>query len=329
MSKKEFIINLPDKKNNTSLKTKSVFVFDSCSLLSLYSFTDKERSNFLFNLKKLADENRIWLPYQFLEEFEMHRLEKIQEQHEAYTKFKNIVDIQFKNIIQDQSMKDFGNHKFLKKYKENYIKRVKNVNKEIVEELNKAKSEHPDWRFTDPVKKVLMKCFDGKIGDPYSDERYEEIFSIGLERYSKFIPPGYKDANKNRTDITKKKQYGDLIAWFQIMDYAKNHKKPIVIVTDDMKEDWWNKQSGRSFGPRVELMYEIYDYAGTYLEMFSMEKFLNFARKELEFTVRDTLLEKVKRVESKENFSNTPIASDESGLGTGNIIDLGTPNEHE
>lgn len=320
MDKKEFIIELPDKKGAGNLKVKGIFVFDSCSLLSVYSFTDKERGSFLSNLKKLADENRIWLPYQFLEEFEIHRLEKIQEQHEAYTKFKNIVDAQFKLIYQDSGIGNFGGHKFLKKYKELYIKKIKKIHEEILEELKTAKSNHPDWRLADPVKKALMKCFEDKIGDPYleEDERYKEILSKVPERYSKFVPPGYMDAEKNKTDATKKKQYGDVIAWFQIMDYAKAHKNSIAIVTDDLKEDWWNKQNGKLFGPRIELMYEISQYAGVHLDMFNMESFLKYAKEELEFTVHDTLIEKVKKMEegnvSEENssFQNEDAVSQES-----------------
>jgi len=334
MNKKEFIISLPDKKSANTLKTKSVFIFDSCSLLSIYSFTDKERFNFLINLKKLADRNRIWLPYQFLEEFEIHRLEKIQEQHEAYTKFKNIIDAQFKSIHQDSSINNFGSHKFLKKYIENYTKRITSIHEEVVQELKKAKSEHPDWRLADPVKKALMKCFDGKIGDPYSeeDERYKEFISTRLERYQKFIPPGYLDIGKNKTDATKEKQYGDLIAWFQIMDYAKINKSPIAIVTDDQKEDWWNKQNGNLYGPRIELMHEIKEYANVHLDMFNMETFLKYATEELEFTIDDTLLEKVKNTENinanEENISNQNEAVSYRGLTTEQNVSIAEPEDN-
>lgn len=331
MDKKAFIIDLPNKKGAGNIKTRGVFVFDSCSLLSVYSFTDKERANFLLNLKKLADENRIWLPYQFLEEFEIHRLEKIKEQHEAYTKFKNIIDAQFKLIYQDQSIGNFGGHKFLKKYKEGYVKKIKKIHEEILDELKTAKSNHPDWRLADPVKKALMKCFEGKIGDPYleEDERYKEIISNAPERYSKFVPPGYMDAEKNKTDTTKKKQYGDLIAWFQIMDYAKAHKNPIAIVTDDLKEDWWNKQNGKLFGPRIELMYELSQYADVHLDMFNMEMFLKYAKEELEFTVQDTLIEKVKKMENGNVSEENVSTRDEDLVSQGSIIEQNVSTKSE
>jgi hypothetical protein len=273
------------------------------------------------------------LPYQFLEELEVHRLEKIQEQYEAYTKFKNIIDGQLckitDNITNDVRISDLDSYQFLKKYKKSYFKRLQDIHKKIIQDLNVAKSKHPDWRKRDPIKEALMRCFNEGIGDPYSedDERYKEFISTRTERYSKFVPPGYMDAEKNRTDPTKEKQYGDLKAWFQIMDYAKRYKNPVVIVTDDMKEDWWNKQNGKFFGPRVELMYEIYEHAGVHLGMYNTEGFLKYVKEELKITIENTLLEKVKQIEEEKRVSSTPISAGESELGAGNKVDLGTPQK--
>lgn len=329
MDKKKFIVKLPNKKDFIKMRDRGVFVFDSCSLLSIYSFSDDERKEFLSILKDLAKKKRLWLPYQFLEEFEVHRLEKIEEQYENYTKIKNILDRFFDGSFKDLSanISGIGNQKPLKIFKKKLIEDKNKFHKQVVRDLNKVKEKHPDWRVSDSVKKRLMQCFKGKIGDPYDDERYQEIISEGQKRYNRSIPPGYKDSEKNRRDISEKKQFGDLIAWFQIMDYAKTYKKPIVIVTDDEKEDWWNKQNGKLFGPRIELMHEIYNYAGVHLEMFNMEKFLKFVKEEFKFTVQDTLLEKVKKVEGEESISNMPIASGEPELGSGNKIDIGTPKK--
>lgn len=329
MDKKEFIIKLPNKKGADSMKEKGIFVFDSCSLLSIYSFTNKERKEFLSILKELANKNQLWLPYQFLEEFETHRLEKIQEQYEDYAKFESIINSQFIAIDSDQNISKIASHEFLKKFKEKYLNDTKKFHQKIIDGLQNTKKKHPDWRIVDPVKKALMVCFGEKIGDAYDDERYDEIILEGRKRYSKFIPPGYKDAEKSRNDVSEKKQFGDLVAWFQIRDYAKTQQKPIAIITDDIKEDWWNKQNGKLFGPRIELMYELYEYAGVHLEMFNTEGFLDYARKELKIHIEDTLLEKVKKIKNEKDTDNIPVALAESELGTGDKMDLGTPNKHE
>ena len=65
-----------------------------------------------------------------------------------------------------------------------------------------------------------------------------EIYGIcddGEKRYKKENPPGYKDA-KEKDGIRK---YSDLIWWKEVIQYARKSRKNIVLVTDDVKEDWW------------------------------------------------------------------------------------------
>ena len=41
------------------------------------------------------------------------------------------------------------------------------------------------------------------------------------------------------------KKYGDLILWYQIIDKAKESKKPIILISGDVKEDWWLEKNGK------------------------------------------------------------------------------------
>jgi hypothetical protein len=61
-----------------------------------------------------------------------------------------------------------------------------------------------------------------------------EIKKEGKERYGRRMPPGFKDDKK-----PEDKKYGDLILWYQIIDEAKKSKKPIVLISGDVKDDWW------------------------------------------------------------------------------------------
>ena len=85
---------------------------------------------------------------------------------------------------------------------------------------------------------------------------YETIYSIceeGQNRYNKLIPPGYKDA-KDKDGLRK---FCDLIWWKEVLNYAKNYKKYIILVTDDIKEDWWTRENS-DFIFREELLKEFY-----------------------------------------------------------------------
>jgi hypothetical protein len=57
----------------------------------------------------------------------------------------------------------------------------------------------------------------------------------GDVRQSHRMPPGYKDAGKDEN------KYGDLIIWFEILEFAQEHKdrfQKTVILTNDAKADW-------------------------------------------------------------------------------------------
>ena len=96
-----------------------------------------------------------------------------------------------------------------------------------------------------------MTLFKSKVGNPYSKETYEQLENEGKERYKNNIPPGYKDS------IKKENKYGDYIIWKEIIQFSKEHKKNIIFVTDDKKEDWWNIIHGETIGIRVELRKEF------------------------------------------------------------------------
>lgn len=69
-----------------------------------------------------------------------------------------------------------------------------------------------------------------------------ELYSIceeGEDRFKSKIPPGYKD-EKHKSGI---RQYCDLIWWKEILNFAKENTKNIILVTDDVKEDWWIKEN--------------------------------------------------------------------------------------
>src|SRR6266567_2622681 len=93
----------------------------------------------------------------------------------------------------------------------------------------------------DPVFDAVTELFDGKVGKPYKTEEYKEIYKKGKERYEQKVPPGYMDIAKKSNNNN---EFGDLVVWFQILDYAKGEARPIILITDDAKEDWWRDAGG-------------------------------------------------------------------------------------
>ena len=84
----------------------------------------------------------------------------------------------------------------------------------------------------DFVEELLRK---GQIMKGYTMSELYDICDEGEKRYGKKTPPGYKD-EKAKDGFRK---YSDLIWWKEVIRFAKENKKNIILVTDDIKEDWW------------------------------------------------------------------------------------------
>jgi len=108
--------------------------------------------------------------------------------------------------------------------------------------------------------------------NPTLAETINEIKTEGKDRYDKKIPPGFKD------DVSEKqkngKQYGDLIIWHQMMDKANAIKKPIIFVSEDVKEDWWLVKDSNRIMPLPQLKKEFNDKTGVDFHIYTAEQFL-------------------------------------------------------
>ena len=147
---------------------------------------------------------------------------------------------------------------------------------------------------------------------PASQLELERIYQEGKTRYEQKCPPGYKDLSKSKQSeevsqlhvyngLTIKREYGDLIIWFQIIDEAKKRGiKHLVFITDDDKEDWWwivEAKGKKTIGPRPELVEEISSKAGvTLFYMYNPERFLEFAKQYLGAQVEPESIDQVREI---------------------------------
>jgi hypothetical protein len=65
--------------------------------------------------------------------------------------------------------------------------------------------------------------------------------------------------------------------WFELMEYAKTAKKPMVFVTDDAKNDWWLEVSGLVVGPLPHLVQEFVRTTGQPILLYRPDRFAEHA----------------------------------------------------
>ncbi|MEJ7736364.1 MAG: PIN-like domain-containing protein [Chitinophagaceae bacterium] len=238
-----------------------IFIFDANILLSLYRYSERTKNGLLNLMRKFFE--RIWLPHQSALEYNRNRFEVIAEQEKAHNEF----------IEKIKKIKDDVHSNNALPFLTNPLEsELISVLDKVQSEVNSSKERYSFYLKEDPVYNTLSEIFKDKISESYTVDREKEICKEGEERYKLEIPPGYKDAKTKSGD----RMYGDLILWKQVIDKAKQEKKPILLITNDDKADWWWKlKDGKTIGPRYELVKEIRNEAGVEFHMYSSENFLS------------------------------------------------------
>ena len=281
----------PSDSEFSALWNNSLFVLDANVLLNLYAYSSETKEELINILKTISD--RIWIPYQAAFEYQRRRLDVIQQQITAYDNIKEALKNARNKLGEEiRSALRQGKHQLIDLG--NLLGKIEEFFPALENELDDLKNKHPDFFTDDQIRENLTSILGNKVGTPYSEEKLKEIYEEGQKRYSQKIPPGYEDARKDDTS-----QYGDLILWYQIIDKAKEKKNPIILVTDDTKEDWWWKFKGKAVGPRPELIHEIRAKCDVSFYMYRSGQFMEHAREYLRQIVAQKAIQEVKDVTQK------------------------------
>lgn len=267
----------------------AIFSVDANVVLNLYRYSEETQMKILNVLSYLAKIKRLWISYQVAHEYLKNRLTVIKKQKDAYSELLKKLE-QDKNSIK-ANLESHKRHPYLQ------IENLKNLFSDAfnsTEELIKKMSEsHPDLTHDDPVLERVSEIFDGIIGKEPTHEEYDAIYKEGKKRYDKEVPPGYADLAEKKND-PEQSLYGDLLIWKQIISHAKNQKKDIIFVTDDLKEDWWLKHNGRTISARPELMKEFNLQTNSQsILIYKPEQFLHYSEVYLQQNIGEDAIEEV------------------------------------
>lgn len=248
-----------------------LFVLDSNVLLNLYGYTEKMREDLLGLLWMFKD--RLWIPAQVAEEFHRRRLNVINERKAAYPDVHGVLNRAQKSITNKikEIHEDSGieTRDLLKNVKESFD--AFKTETDRLEKASAVRSMKPtDNPEDDEIWQAVLDILHGRTGKGLSQERKRAIFDEeGPRRYENEMPPGYEDSGK-----LGDRKFGDLIIWFEILSKAKEVEKPVLLLTDDQKNDWYRKSNGKPSGPHPELVNELYEEAGVTFHALPPHAFL-------------------------------------------------------
>lgn len=281
-----------------------MFVFDANMLLNIYRYSPETQKTFLTTLERLKD--RIWLPHQAVLEFSKNRSGVIDDQLKAYTDVEKMLDDAYPAL--EKQLSTFKRHPSISIAE--VLASVKSGLDAAKDALAKNKESHPDLAGLDPVGQKLEELIDLKVGPPFTNEKLLNVYGAGELRYRLQQPPGYMDTKIKPGN----EKYGDLVLWLQVIEYAKKEHKPIILVTGENKEDWWQKEKGKIISPRPELMNEIHNEAGVGFYLYQGAQFLKYAQEFLKLEDQQAAVQEVEEIsrqdEAIENAVNYFVDKD-------------------
>lgn len=289
-----------DEKDILDIINEGIVVFDTSALLDIYYYSDEAQKQ-IFSNAFCGLKDRLWIPAQCYFEFLKNKDKVVGKPCKTYEALLDSAnrDMGYVPRIVSKS-NDFGKAEIgelkglLKTLKEKTTKKDKHpyLNQELFAPFDQAITEIEEHintfskaaaQFeasiskeindkieelkiaTDDVQQFIEYNFE--IGNELPFERMLEICEEGRKRYDEKIPPGYED-EKNKSGMQK---YGDLFAWKEILSMARDRKKDVLFITNDVKMDWWDKEQN---APCFELLKEFHAITGKRFWSCSMKDFL-------------------------------------------------------
>jgi hypothetical protein len=261
----------PTEKEIEHAWKNGILTVDANVLLDLYRYHSKTKEDIIKSIKFFED--RVWLSDQASQEFIRNRKNVISSSGKVFSdSVKNLEDAA-KSL--SQVVISLKNQRLIPR------KIIDDIEAEIPKCIDKAKVEiekamgsHPNYFDSDPIFDEILAIFDGRIGPSTPTEKLSELKSEAERRRKERIPPGYMDDSKDGD-----RPNGDFLLWRQSLEAARERKLPLIFVTSEQKDDWWEKFSGKRVGPRPELLREAFEFTGERIYIYQTEYFLELFAK--------------------------------------------------
>jgi len=298
----------PSDEEMASIWKEGVLTVDANVLLDLYRYHESTRNSLISTLKNY--EGKLWLSNQAAEEFIRNRTKVIISSEKTFKQAKEEVDKLLGNFESTVTQLK-GNRIIPADVADSLIEAITPIIDDAQSKIRKAKSEYPEYLKDDPILEDLSNMFSGSIGDGFENEELSSIHEEAEQRIENETPPGYLDQKKDGD-----RSYGDFLLWHQILLHSKNMATPIIFVTSERKEDWWEKISGKTIGPRPELLREASDFCEQRVLIYQTDRFIEFASKQSGGDIDDGVVEEIRAIDSLRSETEHAVELIEQSVNT-------------
>lgn len=244
-----------------------ILTLDTNVLLDLYRYHENTRDSIVSNLEKF--EGDIWLSNQAAFEFFRNRKVVITSSEQTFKDAINETDKLNKHLESIVSQLK-GNRIIPNAIAEELKTSVESAIEVTKSKIRESKDSYPKYLESDPILERISELFKDKIGE--EPQNLEEDIKVSENRIEREIPPGYKDKDKENDN-----PHGDYLLWKQSLEHSKKTNKPLILITSERKEDWWQIIKGKTVGPRPELLKEAKEITGNHILIYQTETFIKVA----------------------------------------------------
>ncbi|MEU3546623.1 PIN-like domain-containing protein [Streptomyces longwoodensis] len=305
----------PTQADYERVFTTGLVVLDANVLLNLYRSNERTRNDTLVVLERLRE--RLWIPYQVLTEFwrnrdlpsvRGHHRSKAREAVSALDKVSRSI-----NDALDRWMKDvhLNSEEEIRQQindkRESLAEILEQLKKTIKEQADKDALEGVTATHTDPVLARLEPLLRGRIGEPLPPEDFRDAVQEAQRRGTQKVPPGYADFESKPAEQAS----GDYILWIQLLKEAALRQGDVLLVTGDVKDDWWVQGDGRiPARPRTELTVEMRTRTPGLFLMLTPSQLLSTATKIFSLQVDERSVSDLATTEKKKNLRSSFFSTD-------------------
>lgn len=284
---------VPSQDEYSAALRTAIVALDANVLLNAYRYHQSARGD-LFAILEALDE-RLFIPHQAAKEYWVNRESTIREAIGAVDRLKRDLDQaleQSSEALSQWAKRSALSEEMLRKLRANLNDAFDRVLAEVGQfsdtEINTLALDTS----RDPVLSRLSSLLEGRVGAPYQPESEQIHAREAQRRIDERQPPGYKDSDKGG-----RRGHGDFFLWRQILDTASARGSDVVLVTGDLKEDWWRRERGETRGPRIELAEEFARETGYRLFMLRPANLIERAKDSLSLTIQPDSVDVAERVD--------------------------------
>lgn len=269
---------------------------DANALLDLYRFSESARNELFQILEKLQP--RLFITNQAALELHRNRLSVVESRLGAAREKCEEIKEPLRSVV--NKIEEFANRYQIDTAERNrLVKLVEDLQALLASSIEAAGTydlTREDVRAgTDAVIKRLQTLTDGRVGGSLNHEDFSKAVKEAERRREERIPPGYAEKKP-----TPELRAGDYILWRQLMNEAAVHGRPVLLVSNEKKEDWILKgPSDQILGPRPELVLEMRSEAGVLLHTVTVVGLLKEAPEFLGIEVSSSTIREAEAIPDK------------------------------